>query len=181
MSNLYFKPVVIGEENFDLSHLEPFKFDFYSEAVKRRLTIDVKFTNHCFTEAYSPETHVVGEPIFDEHGLRPRAFCRIRYRLSKRLPDIIQSLNDGKVKVEQTSALRNWVYSVFIDEPEGRYHVFFELRLAHGVERQWQDLNLIVESAYLRGMDSPPSVVGKVGFYVLCSKVYLRKPLKTNC
>lgn len=58
------------------------------------------------------------------------------------------------------------------------YHVFFELRRSH--DRAY-DLGMVVESAYpedpARG---GPNILGKMGFVLLCGKVYTGKPVATK-
>src|SRR5690606_20855622 len=97
-------------------------------------------------------------------------FCPMRYRLSFRLPDFIRELPYRTVSV--TSALRNWVYTVTIEDPAGPYHVFLELRRAAAEQRTWQDLNLVVERRVPRNQGAsrrawspqavPPGVRGGV-------------------
>lgn len=179
MTAPYFQPLVIGEQVFDLGHLEPFSLEIDSKLAKKLLRVHVTFTNHCFTKGYAPETHPAGEPIIDQDKPRPRTFCPIRYRLSHKLRAVIEQLAHPKATVWQTSTRRNWAYSMTIDDPSGPYHVFFEIRRASAQQRQWQDLNLVVESAY-HETEGPPALVGSMGFLLLCGKVYLGQPTATK-
>lgn len=176
----YFPELVIADERVDLSHLEPFTFVIHSQLAKRDLRVHVTFSNHCFTKGYEQASHPAGEPIIDAGSPRPRTFCPIRYRLSQQLPDLIKTLNHPKAKVRETSAERNWCYSLTIEDPEGPYHVFFEVRRASRDRRQWQDLNLVVESAYHEDEDGGPSLKGSMAFILLCGKVYLGQPTATK-
>lgn len=179
MSKPYFTPVVIGEETFDLSHLEPFTFSFESQSAKKQLRIHVTFSNHCFTEGVAPDTIIDGESILKDDRGCGRILCRTRYRLSTQLPGIIQSLNHPQTKVRQTKQERNWVHSITIDDPAGPYHVFFEMQRVQPQYRQWRDLNMRIESAYHEERGGP-LLLGRVGFYALCSNVYLGKPVTTK-
>ncbi|WP_248744162.1 MULTISPECIES: hypothetical protein [unclassified Pseudomonas] len=173
----YFPALTIGGQTYDFSHLEPFTFAIPSELAKRELRVHVTFSSHCFTQGYDAATHPVGEPIILDGAKRQRTFCAIRYRLSLVLPTVIKGLNNPQAKVRETAAMRNWAYSMTIQDPSGPYHVFFEVRRA--AEDKPQDLNLVVESAYHQ-TDKPPKLFGKMGFMLLCGKVYMRQPTSTK-
>ena len=70
---------------------------------------------------------------------------------------------------------------ITIDDPEGPYHLFFEIRRASRDEKHLQDLNMVIESAYPedRGY-GPPSLLGRIGFVGLCGRVFCGKPLATK-
>jgi hypothetical protein len=181
VNTAYFQPIIIGEETFDLTHLEPFSFKLKSEMANKTLTVHVTFSNHCFSMKYKPERHPEGEPILDADSPRPRTFCRTRYRLSKQLPELIRGLNHPKCKVTQSKALRNWAYTIRIEDPAGPYYVFFEISKAVQPRRQKQDLNLVVESAYHDDPNEPdPILLGDMAFMILCAKTYLRQPVATK-
>jgi len=173
----YFPALTIGGQTYDFSHLEPFTFAIQSQLAKRELQVHVTFSSHCFTQGYDATMHPAGEPIILDGAKRQRTFCAIRYRLSLVLPAVIQGLNHPQAKVHETAAMRNWAYSMTIQDPSGPYHVFFEVRRA--AEDRPQDLNLVVESAYHQ-TDKPPKLFGKMGFMLLCGKVYMRQPTSTK-
>lgn len=179
MTAPYFKPLTIGGKTEHFGHLEPFTFKIDSRLAKKHLRVHVTFSNHCFSKGYDPTSHAAGDPIIDPKSPRPRMFCPIRYRLSLGLPAIISSLNHPKAAVWQTSRERNWSHSITIEDPAGPYHVFFEVRRAGNHQKQWQDLNLVVESAYHETED-PPDLLGSMGFLLLCGKIYLRQPTATK-
>lgn len=172
----YFPALTIDAQTFTFDHLEPFTFSFRSQLVKRELSVHVTFSDHCFSVAYTPTDDGMREDVIG-YGARARKFCPIRYRLSLGLPAVVSSLNQPHVKVWQTAAQRNWAYSMKIDDPAGPYYVFFEVRKASS--NKPQDLNLVVESAYHQ-TDAPPKLFGRMGFMLLCSKVYLRQPTATK-
>lgn len=181
MANLYFKPVIIMGETVDFSHLQPFKFEFFSNNANKILRVHVTYSNHCFTQGYEESKYTEGEPIFDERTSRPRIFCPIRYKLSKELPRIICELNDSKIKVFETTSERNWTFSKKIDDPKGPYHVFFEIKRASKEQTNFQELNLTVESAYHEDPEKgPPNVKGSMKFHLLCSNIYMKKPTSTR-
>lgn len=47
----YHSPASYRGRSYDLSHLDPFVFEAASAKVPRPLRIDVRFTNHCYSEA----------------------------------------------------------------------------------------------------------------------------------
>jgi hypothetical protein len=177
----YFDPLNIGGEIFDFPHLEPFTLEFESKVARKWLRIHVTFSNHCFSKRYKAEEHIAGEPIFGQGRPRPRVFCRTRYRLSKRLPDLIRSLNNSKSKVWQTAEKRNWAYTITIEDPAGPYHVFLEVRRASHDQKHLQDINLVIESAYPEDpAEGPPAVLGSISFLLLCGKVFARQRVSTR-
>ncbi len=63
----------------------------------------------------------------------------------------------------------------------GPYHLFFEISKTVGDATKMQDLDLFVESAYHEDpIGKTPILLGKIGFHVLCTNVYLRKPISTK-
>lgn len=181
MAGPYFPALVIGDQPINLSHLEPFSFEVKSELAKKALRVHVTFSNHCFTKRYDAATHPAGEPIIDQGLARQRTFCPIRYRLSQALPALIRQLAESpRTKVWETSAERNWCYSITIEDPSGPYHVFFEVRRAARDRRQWQDLQLVVESAYHEGEAGGPSLKGSIAFVLLCGKTFMGQPTATR-
>jgi hypothetical protein len=181
MSTPYHAPLIIGGQTYGFSHLDPFQMCVDSTKAGKRLRIHVRFMSHCFTEKYDAACHLAGDPILHDTAGRPRSFCRIRYGISARLPEMILALNHPRATVIQTARGRNWLHSVSIVEPQGKYHVFFELRCAAAADRERQDLNLVVESAYHQDPSrSEPAVRGAMGFILLCGKVYKGEPIATR-
>lgn len=155
--------------------------EFESKAARKELTIHVTFSNHCFSKKLSDEPTSKHSQIADTPKDKPRVFCPIRYRLSKEIPltELIKKLNHSSIKVFQTKARRNWCYSIQVEDPQGPYHVFFEIRKNSKGAQQTQDINLIVESAYHETL-SPPKKLGRMGFQLLCTNVYLGKKVATR-
>lgn len=180
MPTPYFKNLVIGDQTYSFEHLEPFTFQLVSKLAQKTLLIHVTFTNHCFTHKYKPEKYQAGQLLLDTDTPRPRVFCPTRYRLSRELnlADLIRGMTHPKCKVSQSKERRNWAYTMQIDNPEGPYYLFFEIRKAVQAGRQRQDLSIIVESAY---PDDPeektPVFVGDMSFILLCGKTYKRQPV----
>jgi hypothetical protein len=172
----------IRGEIYDLSHLEPFQFDVLSSKVSRSLRINVRFTNHCFSEAFNPEKHQADEPVISD-GQKRRAFCPDRYALSLRLPSLIRGLADPAVRVHETAARRNWMHAALVDVPSTgtQYQIFFELRRTVPDRRSLQDLDMVVESAYPADPSrAKPNILGPVRFALLAGSLYLGKVVKTR-
>lgn len=167
---------------YDLSHLHPFQFDVSSAKVPRPLRINVRFTNHCFSEAFDPAKHPADELVISD-GHRRRAFCPDRYDLSPRLPALIRGLADPAARVHETAARRNWMHAALVEVAVAgtRYQIFFELRRTVPERRRLQDLDMVVESAYPADPSRPePNILGPVRFALLAGSLYLGKVVTTR-
>lgn len=182
LSAAYSTPLLLRGVTYTLDHLDPFNFEVMSSKVPRPLQVNVRFTNHCYSEAFDAARHPEDEPAIMD-GVRRRAFCPLRYALSPRLPGLIRGLAQPRAKVHETSARRNWMYSAIVEEPvEGtRYQIFFELRRAPADRRRLQDLEIVVESAYPADPGRPqPNILGAVHFALLAGSTYLGKRVSTR-
>ncbi|REC93389.1 hypothetical protein C8D72_3435 [Kushneria indalinina DSM 14324] len=182
MSTPFFDPLEIAGQTYDLGHLDPFSIYIDSRKAGKVLNVRIRFTCHCFTMGYDTALHQTGHPILKDQGGRDRLFCSTRYRLSHGLPAIIAALSDGQTNVRQTSALRNWAHTVKIEDPQGPYYIFFELRrAAKRGQRVKQDLDLTIESAYHQDPEKEePALRGKMRFDILCGKIYKGEPVATQ-
>lgn len=154
---------------------------FESKTAKRKLRVNVRFSNHCFSHSPVVGTTYPDDFKLHDHNKRARIFCPIRYRLSLDLPTIVLSLNDPACKVYQTAARRNFNYSLEIQDPKGPYHLFFEISKTVGKAAGMQDLSLFLESAYPEDAErGKPDLLGRIGFHTLCTNVFLRKPVATR-
>lgn len=181
MTQPYFPSLALQGQTYDFSHLNPFELQVNSAIAKRDLRVHVRFTNHCFTVGYDAPAHPPGEPILLDHGQRERTFCRVRYDLSKDLPGVISNLADPAMKVWETATRRNWAHVMQIESPRGPFYVFFELKRTPVENRHLQDLNLVVESAYPQDPAEPrPSLMGRMGFLMLCGKIYTGQKTSTK-
>jgi hypothetical protein len=178
----YHPPLRIRGRTYGLSHLDPFQFEVSSTKVPRPLRINVRFTNHCFSEAFDPTKHPGDEPVIPD-GQRRRAFCPDRYELSLRLPAMICGLADPAARVYETAARRNWMHAAIVEVPIAgtRYQIFFELRRTVAERRRLQDLDMVVESAYPADPNRPePNILGPVRFALLAGSLYLGKAVTTR-
>ena len=178
----YYQPLHIHGQVYDLSHLDPFQFEVSSTKVPRPLRINVRFTNHCFSEAFDPVKHPVDEPVIPD-GQRRRAFCPDRYDLSPGLPALIRGLAEPAARVHETATRRNWMHAALVEVPIAgtRYQIFFELRRTIPERRRLQDLDMVVESAYPADPNRPePNILGPVRFALLAGSLYLGKMVTTR-
>ena len=163
----YFNHTINGEK-LDLAHLEPFAFAFYIRNLNRELTIDVKFSNHCFTIDFDHMVHSPSLLIMDYK--RERAYDAERYEMSRNLPDMINSLPNAAVYL--TSSDRNYVYLANVKATNGfLYPMYFHLRRAQANSRR--NLSMIVESAYpVPSRNEVLKGTTKISFAVLCAKIF---------
>jgi hypothetical protein len=107
------------------------------------VTIDVVYTNHCFSEGYDADLHD-DDAVEVMDGPRKRVFCPIRYGLSTALPVIIEALPTAKVYLTPEA---NFVHiAARNDGGEGDYRMF--LRLKRAAAAADHHLRMVVESAY---------------------------------
>lgn len=170
----YFPPCTIDGRTIDLVHLEPFAVAFAIKSLGRSLTIDVKFSNHCYTTAFDPAVHHRSHIVMD--GRRERAFDPERFDLSRRLPGMIRSLPDGPVWL--TASDRNYVYVARLAADDGRsYPMFFHLKRLRDVAPR--NLSMMVESAYpVTDVRAVLAGATKISFPVLCAKVFKGEPIR---
>ncbi|MGX7709381.1 hypothetical protein [Methylobacterium sp. Gmos1] len=170
----YWPPLQIGGVAIDLTHLEPFQITCTCPNVTRALVVDVRFTNHCFTDHFVDGLHDPAWKIMDHQ--RERVFCHTRHALSLSLPAMVQALPGANV--HQTRHERNFVYAVTLaDQTGAQYTMFFQVKRDRTKAR---DIEMIVESAY-----AMPSTMWKetlreapkVKFATVCSHVFRNKPL----
>lgn len=180
MSTPYHPPLTIAGRTYAFPHLEPFQMAVASQKVGRLLRIHVRFTNHCFSVAFDAAAYPPGTNTFFDSGSRLRVFCPVRYGLSQQLPAVVQQLSHPAAKVRQTAQRRNWLHSAQVIGPTGPYLIFFEIRRTSRNEGHLQDLNLVVESAYLQGARPPPALLGSMNFVLLAGKTYMGESIATR-
>lgn len=162
-----------GNLGLDVSHLGPCIVECTLPKRAAPITIEVKFSNHCYTEKWDEALHVGREVLLDGGG-RPRAVCPVRLEQSRRLPELI--LRMLQAHVYQTPEANY----VCITSPEGEeYRIYFNLkRSPAGAPAQ---LTLFVESAYSpRAGALPPQKMTKVRFVILAEKTLLGQRVRRH-
>ena len=174
MAKSFFPTLLVAGEPVNFDHLEPFQFLAVTEARPGGATIDVRFSNHCFSEAYNAAHHIA--PIVDvwDRGQR-RVFSQQRYDLSLGLRDIIEALPTSPVFLTPEA---NFV-RIITEDANGisEYRVYFNAK--HG--RGTSDVSLFIESAYPPDFSKhvlKPSHMTKVRFSVLVDKTIRGEKIK---
>ena len=114
---------------YDLAHLQPsivtITLAAHNKKPELQLLLDVKFSNHCYSEG-TPKT--TGEPHhFCDHNNRPRWFCPLRHQMPYELPKIIEEIHTKKCLF---TGKHNWLV-VESRNASGtiiNYHVYFTLK-----------------------------------------------------
>lgn len=171
----YWPPLQIGGVAIDLTHLEPLQITCTCPNVARALVVDVRFTNHCFTDHFLDGVHDPAWKIMDHQ--RERVFCHTRHTLSLGLPAMVQALPTANV--HQTRHERNFVYALSLTAAAGsHYTMFFRVKRDRTKQR---DIEMVVESAYAMpalGLQETLREAPKVKFATVCSHVFRNKPLE---
>jgi len=165
---------------YSLAHLGPLITTYTLPAVpptgkkpgraQLELRLRVHFSHHCFSRSLDDVPICAEDQIYEDlsRGDR-RAFCDVRWELSKRLPRMFSS---GEVQ----RCFHTGKHNFFTVElaPDGNpqdYCVYFDAR-----ESRLVDVEIRVESAYLRS-DAPQRTHKKVSFNaILWNAVHGRKP-----
>ncbi|WP_017901778.1 hypothetical protein [Pseudomonas asplenii] len=148
-SGITWRPATIEGVVYDLSHLAPHLWEVTlpSKGDKPSLTLQVNVTYglHCFSRTAEANEQVHPESWYAD-SREKRVFCRLRWELSKQLPDIIATLRTRRC---MHTGREEFVTVEVVHE--GRafdYAVFFTVSRAKKAEGA--HLNLFVNSAHER-------------------------------
>lgn len=187
----YFAPLHVGGVAYDLSHLDPVRFQVQSEKLRRAVIIRCRFSNHVFTRTLDSGTDSPGTPVIMD-GVRQRVFCPDRYQLSLRLPGAVMVLRDPHIYVRQTKARRNWLYVAVVELPPTasagagqpatpvRYQMFFTVRKASKRDGAREDVEMVVESAYAEDPARPVELLGRALFAGLAAATVEGRQIHTQ-
>jgi len=170
----FFAPLLVAGQTIDFAHLEPFQFTIATTARPKGAVVDVRFSNHCFSDAYDPARHPNPVDVWDR-GQR-RAFDQSRYDLSRGLKPIIEAL--PAASVFQTPEA-NFVRIVPPGDDAQEYRIYFNVKRGGGAVDA--DVSLFVESAYYPDGRKPllkPSQMTKVKFALLVDKTVRGEKLR---
>lgn len=174
MTNPFFPTLIVDGQPVNFDHLQPFQFVMATAARPNGATIDVRFSNHCFSEAYDAERHP--EPLVEVwDGTRRRVFSQARFDLSLGLRNIVEALPTSNVYHTPEA---NFVKMV---PPGGNgpeeYRIYFNAKRGGGRG----DVSLYVESAYCPDFGKQilkPAQMSKVRFAVLVDKTIKGEKLR---
>ena len=170
----YFPTLLVSGVRVDFAHLEPFKFSVPTAARPNGARIEVRFSNHCFSESYDTAKHVSSVDVWDGH--RRRVFDEARYALSLGLRGIIEALPMSSV-FQTPEANFVWILA---PESNGlaEYRIYFNVKRDSGPGAA--DLRLFVESAYAPDPTTAlkASRMTRVRFALLIDKVVRGEKLR---
>jgi hypothetical protein len=138
------------DEIWDLTHLDPFGFQFELEP-HFMVSVIVFFSCHCFTRDFSrdtrPRSRILKGEIYDD-GRERRVFCRERYELSRRLlRELILTLPTRRIILADERQPNFVTFETANEEgASSTYGVFFEVLKSN--TRKFR-LILQVQSAYI--------------------------------
>lgn len=164
----FFPPLMVAGASISFAHLEPFQFTVCTQDRPNGAVIDVRFSNHCFSETYDAQRHLDPVDVWD--GQKRRAFDEARYRFSFSLPAIVAALPTSPIYLTPEA---NFVRIVAPDAAgnDREYRVFFNAKRGGGISGI--DMSLFVESAYAPdpGRALQPRQMTKVRFALLVDKI----------
>lgn len=167
-------PFTYNGESYSLDHLHPFEYTVIWEArsgqPERNYFLNVIFSLHCFSrKKFDGET--VEKKLLYSDARETRVFCFNRYEWSKKLPDIINSLENRKCYHTKHGNF----FTIDIGSEE--YEVYFTLSKSSKKGR----VNLFVQSAYVRSEDHNQGRKKKkpIGFKIIVHNTYIKKAIKS--
>lgn len=174
MAKPFFPTLLVAGAPVNFDHLEPFQFLVATKARPGGATIDVRFSNHCFSESYNAAIHVGSIIDVWDRGRR-RVFSQQRYDLSLGLREIVEALPTSTIFLTPEA---NFVRIMTAgNNGIGEYRVYFNAK--HG--RDASDVSLYIESAYPPDFSKQvlkPSQMTKVRFPVLVDKTIRGEKIK---
>ncbi|PLY11754.1 MAG: hypothetical protein C0631_18995 [Sedimenticola sp.] len=173
------RPFTYQGTTYDLSHLHPFEWTYVLPATgdkpARHYPFVVTFSLHTFTKGIEDRAYVDTELLYSD-SREEREFDFDRYELSKRLPEIVQSLGTRKCRHAQGG---NFFTIDLIDEggASRSYEVYFTA--SRSGKRQGR-LNLFIQSAYerTRNHGARPESKPPIRFHVIAHNTLNNKPIK---
>ncbi|GAL15167.1 heat shock protein C [Vibrio astriarenae] len=161
------KAFSLDNENFDLTHLDAQKIVFKHPKRNEQYTLFFTFSHHAFTRSIKNNEQVEEKHCYP-YPVDKRIFDEARYRLSRHLPHIVETLPEqfcyhGGYSRYCSCKLKD------DDGTEINYQVVYRVWKERGKMR------FHVESAYPLG--EPLGRVKKVDFWVICHNLLRNKKL----
>jgi hypothetical protein len=164
-----------GTEVYDLAHLHPCTLEFVRPEKDGKpavtFVVDVTYSLHCFSRSI---------PKYDSHdraleysdARETRLFDVDRYRLSKRLPGIIETLTERKC---QHTGRGNFFTVELVDDSGTKidYDVFFTASKSSQRGR----VNLYIQSAYVKDRSQLPAAK-PIRFLIVLHNTLNKIPIK---
>jgi hypothetical protein len=164
---------------YELTHIHPLQYTLTLSATPtyatRDVPIHVGFSSHTFTKRCDAADAHAAYSSPNDH----RRFCPERYEHSQRLPSIVTNLKGHNCYFNQSRP--NYLIAEIAGVPQGfEYWVFFKLRPGGKSRQAPSAVVMMVESAYVGKVTSPPYGVKpkKISFCTLVGMVLLGKTPK---
>lgn len=174
-SGIAWEAKTIEGESYDLSHLHPHLWEIIipkkGKLDELTLNVAVSYSIHCFTRTQEEGEQVAPEWLYSD-SRESRVFDTQRWELSKKLPEIISTLQTRKCI---HSGREEFItIEVFEQGRRIQYAVFFTVTKGGKTEA---DLNLYINSAYeLTRIIARPK---PVRFHVILANRYRNRAIKT--
>lgn len=72
----------------------------------------------------------------------------------------------------------SWIHTLAVENPDGPYHLFLTVKRSSNEKRAWQDIDVIVESAYPETRNAPTTTGSWRPFVLVCGEAWLSNPHK---
>ncbi len=174
-ANVPWTPFRHNGETFDLSHLHPCEVVYVQSAVGEtpaiRYTVDVTYSLHCFTRGL-PKDGVYDRELVYSDSREERLFDHARYKLSKQLPVVIETLALRKC---MHTGHGNFFTVALVSENGASvdYDVFFTATKSSKKGR----INLFIQSAFVREKEKLPA--GRtIRFVIILHNTLHKKPIR---
>jgi hypothetical protein len=160
-------------KTYKFAHLEPHTETFVrpadGELPSESFTVDVRYTDHCFTRKPKPGEVYDPSLVYANGEKKIRLFCPRRNELSKLLPELIRSLPNNK---PQHNGVNGNFFTRDLLDLQGnpvKYVIIFSVRKS-GKGR----MELLVETAYIEEPDyrSTPLNGRRVRFWIILNNTY---------
>ncbi|ADW71457.1 hypothetical protein [Granulicella tundricola] len=172
-SSLSWRSFNYGGKTHTFPQLEPDTFVFVrpdsKEAPSEKFTVDIRYTDHCFTRSPRPGEEYDLSQVWSMRTLgngvkKVRLFCPMRNELSKLLPDLIRSFPDKKPHHNKEKRNFFTVDTLTYQGNPVKYDIIFSVRKS-GKGR----LELLVETAYVDEPDYPAAPLDgrRVRFWII--------------
>lgn len=175
---MYLRPFIYKSRTYTLDHLSPFELKVTQEAKEKKperiYVFDVNFSIHCFTREKGADESIDQSLLYSD-SRETRVFCFDRYELSKRLKDIVISLEYKKCY--HTSHGNYFIVEVTSENNlVEEYEVYFTVSKSSKKGR----LNLYIQSAYIRNTKHNNGRRKKkpIGFKIIAFNTLTNKPIK---
>ena len=160
-------------QTYKFAHLEPHTEIFARPAAKdlppETFTVDVRYSDHCFTRRPRPGENYDTQLIYANGHKKIRLFCPRRNEMSKLLPELIRSLPDRKPQHNGTHGNFFTLDTLDLNGNPVKYIIIFNVRKS-GKGR----MELLVETAYIEDPDygSAPLTGKRVRFWIILNNTY---------